>query len=374
VAQQEAQAMTKPFGSLIRSASLSGYSELVQALGGDPRTLLRKVGLSARLLQDPEALIPNNAVREALELAADATGAEDFALRLAARRSLSNLGPVSLVLREAGTPREALDMLCRYSRLLNASLITRIDDEGDQSVIRDELLRIPGLATRQSMELALGVMLRILTELIGAAWRPRKVCFTHSPPADAAAHRAIFGCPVLFEQPFNGIVCAAADLRQPRGTQDPGIARVARDYLESALQQRGNRASEICRELIQVLLPAGRCTADALARLLRVDRRTLHRHLIAEGLGFSAILDEVRGELAARHLRDSSMSAAEIALLLGFSASSGFSHWFRAHFGRSVTEWRRQQQATAGQRPTPPGASHATAPRPTARRKRPRPG
>jgi len=50
----------------------------------------------------------------------------------------------------------------------------------------------------------------------------------------------------------------------------------------------------------------------------------------------------VRRELALRHLRDSNMPAAEIAQLLGFSAPSGFSHWFRAHFGFSVTQWRKQ--------------------------------
>ena len=71
-------------------------------------------------------------------------------------------------------------------------------------------------------------------------------------------------------------------------------------------------------------------------------RRTLYRHLDAEGLSFTVLLDEVRRELALRHLRDSNMPAAEIAQLLGFSAPSGFSHWFRAHFGFSVTQWRKQ--------------------------------
>jgi AraC-like DNA-binding protein len=338
-------AQAKRLGRLVRSASLSGYADLMRSLGADPQALLRKVGLSARLLQDPEMLIPNDAVREVLELAARATGVEDFALRLAARRSLSNLGPVSLVMREAATPREALDTLCRYRKLLNASLITRIDDAGNDTIIRDDLLPIPGLATRQSMELALGVMFRILLELIRPGWRPRKVCFTHAPPADVAAHRAFFGCSVLFDQPFNGIVCAAADLRQPRGTQDPGMARFARDYLESALQQRGSRTSETCRELILALLPGGRCTADGVARHLRVDRRTLHRHLDAEGLSFSVLLHEVRREIAMRHLRGSSMPIAEIASLLGFSAPSGFSHWFRTHFGSSVSAWRKEAQA-----------------------------
>jgi len=331
----------RTLGRLIRSASLSGYAELVRALGGDPQALLRRVGLSARLLQDPETLIPGNAVREVLELAARTTGAEDFALRLAARRSLSNLGPISLVLREEATPREALDTLCRYLKLLNASLITHIEDVGADVVIREDLLPSPGLATRQSMELAVGVMFRILTELVGPGWRPRKVCFTHGAPADLAAHRLFFGRSVAFDQPFNGLVCASADLLHPRHTQAPEAARFARAYLESALQRRGSRASETCRELILALLPGGRCTAEAVARHLRVDRRTLHRHLGEEGLTFSALLDEVRKEIALRHLQGSRMPVGEISQLLGFSAPSGFSHWFRAHFGCSVVQWRQ---------------------------------
>lgn len=340
--------MTKHPGRLIRSASLNGYVDLVRTLGADPRALLRKAGLSARLLQDPETPLPSDAVREALNLAADATGVEDFALRLAARRSLSNLGPISLVLREVATPREALDALCRYRKLLHASLLTRVEDDGDNTIVREDLLPSAGLPMRQSMELAVGVMFRTLKELTHPGWRPRKVCFTHAPPADAAAHRAFFGCNVLFDQPFNGIVCAAADLRRPRGEQEPGIARFARDYLESALQRRGNRAGETCRELILALLPVGRCTADAVARRLRIDRRTLHRHLEAEGLTFSSVLDEVRRELALHHLRGSNLAAAEIAQLLGFSAPSGFSHWFRAHFGCSVVQWRKQHAQAAG--------------------------
>ena len=52
---------------LVRSASLNGYIELVKSLGYDPRAFLRGVGLSARLLENPETLIPSPAVRELLE-------------------------------------------------------------------------------------------------------------------------------------------------------------------------------------------------------------------------------------------------------------------------------------------------------------------
>lgn len=332
----------QPVDKLIRSASLNGYIELVESLGRDPYALLRAVGLAARVLDNPEALIPSHAVRALLEASARETGVEDFALRLAARRTLSNLGPISLVLKEEPTPRQALDTLCRYEKLLSATLITRIEDAGQSVVIREELLPRPGLATRQAMELAVGVKLRLLRELIGPQWRPQQVCFTHRPPADLAPYRAFFGRNPMFNQPFNGLVCAAADLQMPRTRDDPGAAYFARDYLETALKRRDEGIRETCRELILALLPGGRCTAQLVARHLRVDRRTLHRHLGDEGLTFSALLNQTRSELAMRHLLESDLPVGEIAALLGFSAHSSFSHWFRAAFGCSVSHWRRQ--------------------------------
>ena len=89
----------------MRSASLSNYVELVRALGRDPAPFLRSVGLAAKDLKDTEALIPRDAARELLEITARAMRTEDFALRLAAQRKLSTLGPISLVLREQASDR-----------------------------------------------------------------------------------------------------------------------------------------------------------------------------------------------------------------------------------------------------------------------------
>ena len=77
----------------VRSATLSGYVELVKSLGRDPYAFMRTVGLEAKVLEDPETLIPRDAVRELLEITARATRTEDLALRLAAQRKLSALGP-----------------------------------------------------------------------------------------------------------------------------------------------------------------------------------------------------------------------------------------------------------------------------------------
>ena len=323
----------------IRSASLDGYVDLVKSLGRDPYAFMRTVGLQAKFLDDPQALIPRDAARELLEITARATQTEDLALRLAARRKLSALGPISLVLREEPTPRDALNTLCRYLKLVNASLSICVEDAGNAVIIREDLLPSPGLEMRQSVELAVGTMFRMLRDLIGLQWRPTEVCFTHRPPSDLSAHRAFFGQGVKFNQAFNGLVCTAIDLSKRREVTDQVAASFARKYLDASLKDYSESVQETCHQLILALLPSGTCTTRALARHLGVDRRTLHRRLHAEGLTFTCLLDHVRSDLVKHHLRESDLPLGEVAQLLGFSGSSSFSHWFQSQFGCSATQW-----------------------------------
>jgi len=339
--------MDYPYVPVVRSASLSGYLDLAQSVGLDAHAMLRRAGLSPRSLEDPETPLSTVAVRALLEDSAQASGVEDFALRLASRRQLSNLGPISLVLKEEPTARAALDTLCRYLRLLNASLLTRIEEHGKLLVIREEILVAQTASTRQSMGLAGGVMYRIVRELRGPQWKPVRVCFNHRPPSDASAHRAFFGTAVDFNSEFNGIVCNTADLLVPQQGANPEMARFARQYLDRALSGQHQSTQATVRQLIAALLPGGRCTSQQVAQHLGVDRRTIHRHLGKEGETFATLLQSVRAELVMRQVQDSDLPLSEVALLLGFAAPAAFSHWFRSTFGCSVTAWRTQEKAKA---------------------------
>ena len=325
---------------VIRSASLRGYVELARSLGLDPQAMMRKAGLSPRCLDDPETPISVMAVRQLLETSARAAGVEDFGLQLARGRRLSNLGPISVVLREEPTARQALNTLGRYLRLLNASLLTQIEDHADLVIIREEVLIDAAGSVRQSIELAVGVMYRILVELLGPAWKPRRVCFSHRPPGDLSSHRALFGSAPEFNSSFNGIVCAAKDLSARLPTHESGMSPYARRFLDQALSKARGNTIDSARQLVAALLPGGRCTADQVAQHLGVDRRTLHRHLRAEGESFSSLMSSIRAEFALRQIRDSDRSLGELAELLGFSGASPFAFWFRQKFGCTVSQWR----------------------------------
>lgn len=340
---------------VIRSASLNGYAELARSLGLNPQALMRKAGLDVRCLDDPETPVSVYAVQHLLEASAEAAGIEDFGLQLAHNRRMANLGPLSIVLREEPTARAALDTLCRYLRLLNASLLTRIEDHADVVIIREEfLMERPG-SIRQSIELAVGVMYRILVELLGPTWKPRQVCFSHRPPKDIATHRLLFGRDLEFNSSFNGIVCSARDLTARLPTVETGMAAYARRFLDQALSNQRSTTSDTARQLIMALLPGGRCTADQVAQHIGIDRRTLHRHLQAQGTSFSALMQQVRSEFVVRQIRDSDRSMAVLAELLGFSGSSAFAYWFRQQFGCTVSQWRRDHAQQAGKPGTAAG-------------------
>ena len=53
-----------------------------------------------------------------------------------------------------------------------------------------------------------------------------------------------------------------------------------------------------------------------------------------------APIQGVRVELVTRYVENRDRSLASVAELLGFSALSAFSRWFRSQFGCSVSEWR----------------------------------
>ncbi|MBL8378148.1 MAG: AraC family transcriptional regulator [Burkholderiales bacterium] len=352
----------------IRSASLSGYLDLARDCGLDGTQMLREFGINPRALADPEALIDVLAVRRLLEATSHRAGREDFGLRLAASRRLSNLGPISLVLRDSTTGREALETLLRHMRLLNTSLLTRIEDAGDVVIIREEfLLGEPG-TLRQSLELAIGVMHRILQELLGQRWQARQVAFIHRAPLDPSTHYEVFGRRVAFNAEFNGIVCARGDLERPLERADPAMARIARKYVERSLESDRAGPAERVRDLILALMPTGRCTVERVAGHLGVDRRTVHRQLSREGTTFRILLERARAELAERHARDGNRSLAEIGGMLGFADASAFSRWFRTAFGASVTRWRRAGHPSPGALHPSPALNPA---RPTQPRDRP---
>ncbi|WP_432082832.1 AraC family transcriptional regulator [Streptomyces sp. WAC 04229] len=327
---------------LVRNAALTGYAELGRELGFDPRTLMKRVGLDPVGLAVQDRWISGPAVTALLELSAACSRHEDFGLLLAERRRISSLGPISLVLREEPNLRSALELLIGYEHMYNEMLSSRLSAANDLATIRTVVEPGEVMPVRQATELAVGATMQLLRVFLGSHWHPVRVCFVHSAPADLRTHRGALGPVVDFDQGFNGIVLSASDLNAVNPISDPQLRSYARSYLESVSEARDATVLNRVRELIEVLLPTGRCSIDEVARSLGVDRRTVHRHLADSGETFSSLLNATRHQLAEQLVAHSHRSLTDVSQLLGFSAPSAFSRWFRERFGCSPRAWRTQ--------------------------------
>src|SRR5271155_513654 len=200
---------------LVRSACLTGYVDLSRSVGLDPFLLLKEAGLDRDCLFHPERKISVDAVRRLLNLSASAARLDDFGLRLAEARPLSFLGPLSLAVRDAATLREALESASRYLPLHREGVVLSLEKIGDAAIFKLEALDGRSSHPRQSVEVGVGVFHRIIRQLLGDAWRPRPVWFSHSAPVDRTTYLRMFGPWVEFGRECSGILLEAHDLDAP---------------------------------------------------------------------------------------------------------------------------------------------------------------
>jgi AraC-like DNA-binding protein len=327
-------------GPGVRTATLDGYLRLARSAGLDPARILAAEGIAVADLAVPDTWVPAAAVARVLERSAVESGLEDVGLRLAGQRRLATLGPLSVVLSQEPDLRSALTLLCRYEHSYNEALRMRLDEAGDVATMRLWFEFGEPAPTRQATELATAALLGIVRELLGRQWEPLSLCFTHPAPASLAAHLAAFGPRLQFGHEFTGLVFYSAELDAANTAADP-LLRPYAEQLQRALGAPPARGvTGQVTQLVEMLLPVGRCSTSQAARSLGITERTLHRRLAAEGQSFSAIVHATREGLAERYLSTDRYSLTDVSELLGFAAPSAFSRWFRGRFGVTPTAWR----------------------------------
>jgi AraC-like DNA-binding protein len=326
--------------SLKRAAVLSHYDEVVQKLGLNPQPLLRKVGLTKQMLSVPTHMIPMDSTVALLDLTAQASGCDTVGLMMAEARTLADFGPISLLLVQQPSVRAALQTMAQYRHVLNEALGLYIEDAGKQTIIREEIVTgYEGNAT-QSSDMAVGVLMVLFRAILGAQWRPQTAHFTRVAPADVQIYKRLFKCALQFESEFNGLVCLTADMDKPNLQADAAMASYAQSFMDALPKPGARSVLQDVRRSVYLLLPMGRASLDQVASGFGMNERTLQRQLDKAGVSFTAILNEVRRELAQRYVENTTYSMGRVAELLGYSNLSSLTRWFTVQFGEAPTRKR----------------------------------
>jgi AraC-like DNA-binding protein len=320
----------------VRAVSLTGFVEVSRQVGLDPHAALRRAGIDWRALGNPELRLPARAVYDLLEDAAARSGCPTFGLRMGELRRLSDFGAVGLLIVHQPTVRAALATATAYSHMINPSVLVDYQQTGELVIVREHLVADAG---PQGCDLAVAVLLGAFRSVLGSGWRPVSVNLTH-PAADVALYRRVFGEAIEFDSEFNGLVLMAADVDQANPSADPAFARYARQLVDALPDAVRDDPAEQTRKRLYHLLPLGRATLAAVADSIGFTERTLQRRLERQGVRFGQLLDQVRSDLARRHLANPDLSVTRIAQLLGYGQLSSFTRWFTDEFGTSPARWR----------------------------------
>jgi AraC-like DNA-binding protein len=342
----------------IRAATLSGYAGLAASLGIDPDRLATSVGLVPAQLDGSDRWIPAGPAARLLELSAQESGCTDFGLRMAELRHLGTLGPLSVVLRDEPTLRAALELLIRYRHSYNEALNMRMHVDGELTTVTVWLEFGEQVPLHQASDLVMGALVGIVRALVGADWVPLSASFAHDEPADPGAYHRLFGPGVRFAEEFTGLVFRAGQLETATITSDPSLRPYTHEFLRR-VSVGPETATAQATEIVELLLPFGRCSVQQVSRHLGLRPRELQGRLTVEGSTFSAVVNAARRGLAERNLPNSRLPLTEISQLLGFAAPSAFSRWFSQNFGTTPSAWRsaaRAEPAGAPSRPAPRAA------------------
>ncbi len=318
-----------------------------KASGIDTRTLLENANITLQQINDAKLKLRVRDQIEFLNLAADAVRDDLFGFHLAQPSDLREFGFLYYVAASSNVLGDALQKLARYSAIANEGVsLTYVD--GGTVGIKFHYIGVSRHLDRHQIEFFVTMLVRLCRQLAGAQLVPAHVRLMHRRSGRNPELTEFFGRNVEFGASVDEISFATAIKSSPVVSADHHLNKLLITYCEEALGQRrlhrgALRAS--VENAIAPLLPHGKANLDAVAHQLGLSPRTLARRLAVEGLNFSAVLGDLKTDLAERYLADHELSISQIAWLLGYQEVSSFTHAFKRWSGKAPRQARSRRHS-----------------------------
>jgi AraC-like DNA-binding protein len=313
--------------------------------GVDPSEALARAHIAPRELARPQARVTAAQFEVLSGFAMQAL--DDEALGWFARRlpwgSYGMLCRASLSSPDLGV---AIKRWCRHLRLLTDDILLELKVAGGVATVSITEQRPLGVFREFCLVSNLRFLHGYASWAIDSRVSLRAASFPFEAPPHSDAYPLMFGGTLQFGAPRAGYSFDERYLALPLQRDERALRTMLRRALPlTVLQYRRDRLlGQRVRELLRAR-GAETANAGALAEMLNLSSRTLHRQLHEEGTSLQALKDEVRHEQAADQLRRTDRPIKQIALAVGFRNEKSFSRAFRAWAGVTPGAFRRGDDA-----------------------------
>jgi AraC-like DNA-binding protein len=305
--------------------------------GATPAPLFRAAGIAPDGPPAADVHVPVAQYIALWDLVIDLVGNPTFGLDVAARLRIEDNEVFGFLAMSCATLGEAFERTARYRALYNTGARWELQRDADaERVIYypwPSKTRSPG--RRAAVELAVADMASAARQLATAT--PIAVRFAHPAPRDLRAYRAAFGVAPVFGAALDELIFAPGTMAMPVTTFNSRL----RDYFETLCRQLADKIAvdapitSRTRTALMAAMDGGDSSMAAIAARLGISARSLHRRLSEEDTRFDDLLDEVREEFAKRYLARRSVTASEVAYLIGFQSPTAFFRAFKRWTGQT---------------------------------------
>lgn len=317
--------------------------DAAQRAGLSRDDLLRRAGVAAELVDDPDGRIPVDQLLKLWHVAAEASGDPWFGLHAGEQvTSARSIHLVGFAAKSSASLRECYERTAMFAAVTNeASEIAVVHERGRHAVVVGPR---PGLAPwpRVYADMALAAYLCLGRRWVGRDVVPTAVAFQHPRPDDISEYERLFRCAPQFNAAKNRLVFDTETLALPLGTTDPEMLAYFDGRAQLALEEAQHATLEHrVRAAIDRVLGVKPPTLAHVARLLATSARTLQRHLADERLSFTELVDDVRRVRALQLLATRDVDLATIAARTGYRDLGTFRAAVQRWTGRSPRDLRK---------------------------------
>jgi AraC-like DNA-binding protein len=317
-----------------------GIRATLRELGADPEQVIAEAGVDPRLFDDPDNLISAAALGGLVLHCVEQTRCSHFGLLLGSKATLDSLRVVGMLMSSSTTLGEALALLATHLRFQNRGAVIHLEIHAEIVVLGYSVYEPRGEGALHISEGGLATAIRVIRELCRSELAPIEVLIPRRPPANPEPYHRLFRAPVRFNQESAALVFPTGWLEYRIPNADAAACTAIESRVLELEKAAPTDLRDELRRRLRIELMRTKCSASAVARGFAIHRRTLNRHLRAEGTGYKTIADEVRFGIARQLLADTDLHLAEIAAALDFSEPAAFTRAFHRWAGRAPREWR----------------------------------
>ena len=319
--------------------------------------LLTRAGISEGDIENRQGRISALAQGKLLEYAAEALGDSEFGLHLAEQANPREAGLLFYVASAAEHVGDALALTARYCRVGNEAERLKVNRSSENMIVETTFVGLPRHFAWQNTEFVIAATIKALREMAGRHFQPAQVTFTLARNSELPEFERFFGCPVGFSASADQFTLSNETLAIPLVTEDHHLLETLRPICEEAAKERktvhGTLRSLVENE-VHKLLHHGKANRQGVAKALGLSAQTLSERLAEENTSFDRVVDRLRHSLALQYIKEPSLSAKQIAWLLGYEGPTSFNSAFARWTGRSASETRKEQQRPKVEPDPPP--------------------